>query len=1224
MIFKRWPAIPQFILAYLVLGGILCLALVLWQAPIWIALSLIAPLLFGALEYPRRVYLPLILLVTISMALLNRALPLESSTPPGGILMCSLVTLLATEIIHRKALAWRTTQQALKESEEKYASIFQVGPDAIVVSTLEDGRILAVNQAFSRLSGYQPEEVLGRTSAELKTWIYPQDRQSLVLQLRQSGEVQDMETALLANHGRPLTGLVSARLISWGAQPCILMTLRDISERKRMEDALRSSEQKTQAMLSAIPDRIFVLDGRGNYLSIHTPNTPEMDIIGKNLRDRLPPDVAATAMVSIRTALQNGKLQVFEYSLEERQELRSYEARIVPNGMRQVLAIVRDITEQKQAEARLRQTEQRYRSLVEQLSAMIYIDNRDEDSTCLYVSRQVEDIFGYTPEEWLSTPRCWLNCIHPDDRAGVEEQHLHCNETGEDFWAEYRILTRTGRLAWVEDHARLTPNQDDEMLFWQGLITDITPRKRSEMVQSALYRIAQAVLSAPTPQALYASIHHILNELLPADNFSIALFDPESHSFSYPYWSHERRACPDSLSENCHDDQLAALVLRLGDALLLDSARLAELSQSGQISSTQNDPNLCAWLGCPLQIEGRSIGVLALQTYQPDAILGEPEKEMLRFVSGQIAMAIDRKRAEVNLRESEERYALAMDGANDGIWDWNLRSNVIYFSSRWHSILGYENNALSNSPDAWFSRIHPQDLERVMMELSAHLRGETAHFESEYRMATQDGHFCWVLSRGLAVRDEQGQVYRMAGSMSDISARKAVLERLAHDAMHDPLSNLPNRAYFLDQVQHALERTRRRSDYRAAVLFLDLDRFKIVNESLGHPIGDQLIVAVAHRLRATLRPGDTLARIGGDEFAILVEDINNLNEANQVAKLIQQTLSAPFEFQGYEVFSSATIGIVPVEARYATPQDLMRDADAATYRAKANGRGGIEIFDSQMHAASMHLLQMESELRRGFERHEFRVYFQPIFSLQRRKVTSFEALLRWQHPTRGTLLPAQFIDLAEETGLVLPIGAWVLHTACVQARQWLKSGYPDIQVAVNISARQFRNQGIASLVQQTLKETSLPGHNLKIEITENIAMQDVEATTRALDDLTAMRVQVLIDDFGTGYSSLNYLKRFPVSVLKIDQTFIRGIPNKPDDCAITVAVLAMAKAMRIEAIAEGVETRDQVRFLVEHGCDQIQGFWVSPAVPGVATLRLLQNGVDEQIEKLKHILNEGD
>jgi diguanylate cyclase (GGDEF)-like protein/PAS domain S-box-containing protein len=1216
------PSTLQLFLAYLVFIGLVCLAIVQWQAPLWISLGLIVPLLFGALKFSRRTYLPLLLLITAITLWLNQILPTAQRIPAASVLVSSLITLLATEIIHNQTLAWQATQNALKQSEQKYASIFEIGPDAMIVSRVEDGCLLAVNQAFTRLSGYSVEEVIGKTSTELGSWLSPYDRTTLIMMLRQNGEVQDMETTLIVKNGRPVTGLISARLINWNGQSCILMTLRDISERKRIEEALRASEQKTQAMLSAIPDRIFVLDGRGNYLSVHTPSTPALDIIGKNLRDILPAEVASNGLAAIRTALKTGQLQVFEYSLEEKNDLRFYEARIVPNGTRQVLTIVRDVTDQKQAELRLQQTEQRYRSLVEQLSAVIYIDNRDADSTCLYVSQQVEKVFGYTPKEWLSTPHCWLNSIHPDDRQRVEALHTACNQSGADFWAEYRVLTKTGQVIWVEDRALLTPNQDGEMTFWQGLITDITPRKRAEAIQSALYRIAQAVISAPTPQALYASIHQTLNELLPANNFYIALFDAETNRFSYPYWSHERRSSPTDDTEDQQDDELARLVLRLGDALLIDAARLAELTKSGEISPYQVDPGLHTWLGCPLQIEGHSIGVLAIQTYQPNVNLGEEEKEILRFVSGQIAMAIDRKRAEANLRESEERYALATEGANDGIWDWNLRSNVIYFSKRWHEILGFENGTLSTSPDAWFSRIHLQDLERVMAELSMHLRGETPHFESEYRMAANDGHFCWVLTRGLAVRDARGQVYRVAGSMSDISARKADLERLAHDAMHDPLSNLPNRAYFVDQVQHALERARRRSDYRAAVLFLDMDRFKIVNESLGHPIGDQLIVAVAQRLKASLRPGDTLARIGGDEFAILVEDLNNLSQASQIAHQVQQKLSTPFEFQGYEIYTSVTIGIVQIEPHYSTPQELMRDADAATYRAKANGRGGIEIFDAKMHAASIQLLKLESELRRAIERHELRVYFQPIFSLKQRKVTGFEALLRWQHPTRGTLLPAQFINLAEETGLILPIGSWVLHTACTQAHQWIKAGYPDIQVAVNISASQFRNRDVISLVQQALSQTGLPGQNLKIEITENIAMQDVEATTRALDDLTAMQVEVLIDDFGTGYSSLNYLKRFPVSGLKIDQTFIRGIPNNSDDISITSAILAMTKALKLEVIAEGVENREQVRFLVERSCDQIQGFWISPAVPGVATLRLLQNGVDEQIEKLKHILNE--
>ncbi|MBI2401453.1 MAG: diguanylate cyclase, partial [Gemmatimonadetes bacterium] len=417
-----------------------------------------------------------------------------------------------------------------------------------------------------------------------------------------------------------------------------------------------------------------------------------------------------------------------------------------------------------------------------------------------------------------------------------------------------------------------------------------------------------------------------------------------------------------------------------------------------------------------------------------------------------------RKAAEAALRESEERYALAASGATDGIWDWDLRSGVAYFSSRWKGILGYGEDELGRVPDEWLKRIHADDLPRVKVELATHGEARTPHFESEHRLLHKDGTYRWVLVRGLAVRDQQGEAYRMAGSLTDISDRKKAEEQLIHDALHDPLSNLPNRAFFMTLLDRAIKRTRRRSEYLFAVLFVDLDRFKLVNDSLGHGVGDQLLAAISLRLKSCVRPGDVVARLGGDEFTILLEDIRGVNDATRVAERIQAELKEPFIFDGREVFTSASIGIALSTAGHERPEYFLRDADTAMYRAKARGKARYEMFDEAMHARAVAQLQLETDLRRALERGEFRVRYQPIVVLSSGQVTGFEALVRGQDSERGLIAPGEFIPIAEETGLILPIGRWVMEQACKQTREWIDRfpEYPDLSISVNLSAKHFQ------------------------------------------------------------------------------------------------------------------------------------------------------------------------
>jgi len=550
-----------------------------------------------------------------------------------------------------------------------------------------------------------------------------------------------------------------------------------------------------------------------------------------------------------------------------------------------------------------------------------------------------------------------------------------------------------------------------------------------------------------------------------------------------------------------------------------------------------------------------------------------------------------RKAAEAALRESEERYALAASGATDGIWDWDLRSGVAYFSPRWKGILGYGEDEIGWVPDEWIERIHADDLARVKVELATHLEARTPHLESEHRLRNKDGTWRWVLVRGLAVRDERGESYRMAGSLTDISDRKKAEEQLIHDALHDPLSNLPNRAFFMTLLDRAIKRTKRRSEYLFAVLFVDLDRFKLVNDSLGHAVGDELLAAISVRLKSCVRPGDVVARLGGDEFTILLEDIRGVHDATRVAERIQTELKEPFVFDGHEVFTSASIGIALSTAGHEQPEYFLRDADTAMYRAKARGKARYEMFDEAMHARAVAQLQLETDLRRALEREEFRLRYQPIVVLNSGQITGFEALVRWQHSERGLIAPAEFIPMAEETGLIIPMGRWVMEMACKQTRAWIDQfpECPDLSISVNMSAKHFQQPDLVTQVQQVLQQSGLPARNLKLEITESTLMDDPESHVTVIRDLRKAGIQVLIDDFGTGYSSLSYLQRFSVDTLKIDRSFL-GDGGQGDSWDIVETIITLAQDLGVNVIAEGVETEEQTARLKALRCEHAQGF----------------------------------
>jgi diguanylate cyclase (GGDEF)-like protein len=461
-----------------------------------------------------------------------------------------------------------------------------------------------------------------------------------------------------------------------------------------------------------------------------------------------------------------------------------------------------------------------------------------------------------------------------------------------------------------------------------------------------------------------------------------------------------------------------------------------------------------------------------------------------------------------------------------------------------------------------------------------------------------------VHDRAFPVRDSAGAVYRVAGIAEDITDRKEAEKRLLHLAHYDVLTGLPNRALFYDRLRQALAQARR-NQWITGVMFMDVDRFKNINDTLGHAVGDRLLQQVAERLTNAVRAEDTVGRLGGDEFAMVLSNLGGVQNARRVAQKIMTAFNEPFRLEGAEVFVTSSIGITLYPQDSADQDTLIKNADAAMYRAKEAGRNAYQFYTPEMSERGAALLNLEGGLRRALEREEFLLYYQPKAGVKTGALTGFEALLRWRHPERGLVLPNEFIPVLEETGLIVQVGEWVLNAVCEQINEWTRAGLDPAPVAINLSARQFLARELGSSIKRILDRHRIDPALLELEITESSLMVNPEEATRTLEYLKSLGVGISIDDFGTGYSSLGYLKRFPLDSLKVDRSFVRDVTTDADDATITRAVITMAHALGLEVIAEGVETESQLAFLVENGCDQIQGFYLARPQPAEDCVRSL-------------------
>jgi diguanylate cyclase (GGDEF)-like protein/PAS domain S-box-containing protein len=1082
-------------------------------------------------------------------------------------------------------------QEALTSSEATFRLVFANHPLPMWVYDEQSLRFLEVNAAAVHAYGWTRDEFLGMRITDIRP---PEEVGSLLERLRQPRpEVAPRPTRSrhCRRDGASLEVEVLSHRIDFGSRSGILVVSQDVTDRERALEALRASEEKYRAILAGIDEGYYEVDLAGRFTFANDAlrsmlGEEESDLRGRSLGSWVSADTGDELGQAFEQVAQTG--QPTRYLRFE--VVRGDGARRAVEGSVSLLrgahgeadgfrGILTDVTEREQRDAELRDSEERFRRLVEMSpdGIAIYCEGR-----VVFCNTAGARLVGATsPEEVLG--RGLDDFVHPESKA-VTRDRLQRLRQGQDVpFVELKYLRMDGST--IEVEAAATPFLWRDRPAAQVVVRDISARKRSDRLQRALYRIAQTSTTNQDMGALYASIHGIVGELMYARNFYIALVDPVSGTFGFDYFVDEEDPVPPTVKPG---RSLTDYVLRTGEPLLADAETFADLEARNEIELL-GAPSI-DWLGVPLKRGRECFGALVVQSYNEEHRYTVADRDVLTFVSQHVATAIDRRRAASALEESEDRFRTLAETAPCAIFIYQ-GDRFRYANPAMSAISGYTREELMETN--FWSMVHPEFREMVRERGMARQKGQAAEVPGtyEFQIVRKDGEVRWVqFSAGVIERD--GQPAGL-GTAFDITERKRAEEQIRSLAYLDPLTGLPNRLLFNDRVTVAVAQAHRLRQ-RLAVLFLDLDRFKIINDSLGHSIGDRLLQEVAARLLAAVREGDTVARLGGDEFTLLLPAVVRAEDAAKIAEKLLESLRQSFRLDGRELFVTSSLGISLYPDDGHDAESLVKNADTAMYRAKEEGRDNYQLYTRGMNATAVERLALESSLRKALAQQELLLYYQPLLDLGTGRVHGVEALLRWRHPERGLVPPSEFIPLAELTGLIVGIGNWSLRVACQQAREWQKSGHPNLTMAVNLSVRQFNQPDLAAQVRRALMETELPARSLDLEITESNAMQNAEGTIQTLRELKTLGVRVSIDDFGIGYSSLSYLKRLPIDTLKIDQSFVRDITTDPDDAAIATAVIALAHTLKLKVVGEGVETEEQLAFLAAQHCDRVQGFLFSP------------------------------
>jgi diguanylate cyclase (GGDEF)-like protein/PAS domain S-box-containing protein len=773
--------------------------------------------------------------------------------------------------------------------------------------------------------------------------------------------------------------------------------------------------------------------------------------------------------------------------------------------------------------------------------------DHDIRSGRLYLSERWATMMGLPPAETQTTLAAMFESTHPDERADLLARYSAALKgTAPEYVAEHRVQTQAGDWIWIKSHGTVTERDaDGHAVRIIGTNADITDRKHAEFALER--RMAELRLVQDHAPVM------------------IAYFDGDQHC---RYVNRKYAAFYDKLPE-------ALIGLHARDILGHNFAAIEHHCAYALAGYTVKYERA-------VKRDGRERHVI-VELVPFDGLPGQ--KRGYYVISSDIT---ERRRAEDQIRESEQRFRDVVEASGEYVWETDAQWRYRYLSKRAESVLGHPIEALIGHTPSDFM---PEDeAPRVVRWLAANLPEGGAFTDLEHRTITAGGEVVWQWLSGKAVRDDSGRVVAYRGTGANITERKRHEARIEQLATRDALTGLPNRALLHDRLTHAIA-AERREHGRVATMFIDVDRFKTINDSLGHHVGDALLKQMAGRLTGCVRAEDTVARPGGDEFVIVAARLSDADSAAQIAGKVLECLSRPYVVNGHTLVTSVSIGISLYPGDGENIDMLLKHADTAMYHAKEAGGNAYRFFSAEMNARAVERLSLENDLRGALARDELTLHYQPVVELATGKLRTVEALARWRHPQRGHVSPERFIAIAEETGLIEPLGEWALAAACTQARAWQREGEPPLVVAVNVSAGQLRGgRAFAQKVAAILAKTGLPPACLELEITESVLVDQIESNVETLGSIAALGTRIVVDDFGTGYSSLSYLKRLPIHGLKIDRSFVRDVVDDPDDAAIVGAVVSLAKSLQLTTTAEGIETDGQLRALRDLGCDLWQGF----------------------------------
>ncbi len=921
-------------------------------------------------------------------------------------------------------------------------------------------------------------------------------------------------------------------------------------ERRQARKALRESEARFRALAETAADALLMVDEVWNILFANGAaerifGYSVSALIGEPLALLIPDEALADHLgveaPSVARSPHTAEL------MGRREDGKAIALEVSFGGISKKVkhvstVIVRDIGVRKAAEEALRSSEERFRVAAQSAVDLIY--EWDIASGELTWFGKICEILGYDPAELPRTLEAWEKILHPEDRARVRDSVQRHLETGDAFLEEYRVVRRDGVVLRWTDSGRVIRDASGRPVRWIGITTDVTDRRSTEFaLRQSEERLRRLVNNAP-----------------------VVLFALDR----------------EGVFTHSEGKGLEALGLIPGEAV---GRSVWEISR--------DDPAALALVGRALAGEAftatAEVGGLTFE------VQFAPRFDSCGNRVGAIGVATDvteKRHAEQALQTSELRYRNLFERNLAGVYRMALDGQILDCNDSFAHIFGYSSREEVLNCPAWDFHLSAADRNAFLARLQE--RQTLTNYEMCLRR--KDGGLVWVLENCSLIPGPEGRLSLIEGTLIDITERKRAEEQVQHLAFHDTLTELPNRLLFNDRLTMAIAQAHR-TPRKVTVLFLDLDRFKVINDSLGHSVGDRLLCLVAGRLKSCVRETDTVARLGGDEFTVLVPGIVAEEDAAKVAHKILEAIRLPFRIDERELFVTASMGVALYPTDGEDAETLVRNADTAMYRAKDQGRDNAQLYTPAMNAKALERLSLESRLRQALQNEELVVHYQPLVELSTGYIRGAEALLRWRHPELGMLPPGEFIPLAEISGLIVPIGRWVLLTACTQARLWQQMGYRDLSVAVNLSSRQFQQSDLVLQVTEALESSDLEPACLDLEITESNAMQNAENSISSLRELKTLGVSISMDDFGTGYSSLNYLKRFPIDRIKIDQSFVRDVTRYPDDAAIAIAVIAMAHSLKLGVVAEGVETEEQLSFLRQNRCDEMQGYLFSRPVP---------------------------